>query len=75
VPTNDDNSWSELIDELAQMPDAVARLRAEHVDDGTGRCRECTTPGRGTPWVLHPCALATLVRMTDERTRRGGGPE
>ncbi|MGI5127266.1 hypothetical protein ACQEVB_10685 [Pseudonocardia sp. CA-107938] len=61
------HDWSELIDELIHLPGALPRLRAEHVDDGTGRCRECTTPGRGTPWVLHPCSLATLVRMADER--------
>jgi hypothetical protein len=43
---------------LAGQPTAVARLLAEHVDDGRGDCRACSLPQGGyVPW---PCTLAAV---------------
>jgi hypothetical protein len=60
-PVNDEaRAWARLIAQLALMPDVVERLRAAHADDGNGRCRACTTPGRGTPQVRWPCGPASM---------------
>lgn len=51
--------WLGLIAELADMPEVINRLLAEHIDDGHGRCRGtgCTAPrhepGRATPRSAH----------------------
>ncbi len=59
--TDDRGRWANLTALLATMPDLSAKLAAEHVDDGTGRCRSCTAPGRGVPGARWPCVLALLA--------------
>ena len=52
----------DLAAEIARLltPDGVARLAAEHRDDGTGHCRTCPAGAKAgrTTW---PCYLATLA--------------
>jgi hypothetical protein len=51
---------------LLGQPTALAKLLAQHVDDGTGRCRVCMVAQRGhLPW---PCAL----RIAADRARELG---
>lgn len=61
--------WLGLIAELADMPEVINRLLAEHIDDGHGRCRGtgCTAPGYGTPLRLHPCTLYNLAMAARQR--------
>lgn len=53
--------WAGFVALLAEMPDVVERLTAEHVPDRNGRCRECRVPGHGTPGAAWPCTLANLA--------------
>jgi hypothetical protein len=43
---------------LAEMPDVIARLIAEHQPNERGLCRACGTPGTGTPHLPWPRPLA-----------------
>lgn len=63
------DTWISFVAELATMPDVTTRLLAAHTDDGKGRCRACTTPGRGTPAVRWPCAPAALAIMAHRHHR------
>jgi hypothetical protein len=49
------------------MPDVIERLMREHVADGSGHCRACTTPGRGTPASPWPCGLFAIARYAHLR--------
>jgi hypothetical protein len=46
--------------ELARQPGAPGRLLDLHVDDGSGRCRICSS-GAGTGRYRHPCAIRVLA--------------
>jgi hypothetical protein len=63
-----------LVSTLAQMPDLLARLQADHRDDGRGRCTGCRTPGYGTPGEHWPCTPARLARAAQAIVDRRGGP-
>jgi hypothetical protein len=56
--------------QLARMPDVVARLLADHVPDGKGRCRGCGFPGTGSPYIPSPCGLWLVA---DAARRLPGG--
>jgi hypothetical protein len=55
---------------LAEMPDVIARLIAEHQPNERGLCRACGTPGTGTAYLLHPCPLRTLAEHAAALRRR-----
>lgn len=64
-------------EELAKMPEAVARLRAEHRPDYSGRhCRVCRVGAQGGAhrW---PCSLSSLAeaaqQLIDDRAGSAGG--
>jgi hypothetical protein len=61
------DAWSRFAAELAAMPDVIERLMREHVADGSGHCRACTTPGRGTPASPWPCGLFAIARYAHLR--------
>jgi hypothetical protein len=52
-----------LVAFLVDQPTATARLLAQHVDDGYGRCRVCTVGGQHghMPWPCTIAASATLA--------------
>jgi hypothetical protein len=56
-----EGDWIRFATALAGMPDVVRRLLDAHRDDGKGRCRACTTPGRGTPHTVWPCGIAAIA--------------
>jgi hypothetical protein len=61
-----------VADQLALMPETIARLIVEHTPNGDGYCRKCTRPGYGTPVVQHPCSVAALaIAALDVRKRTG----
>lgn len=62
MPDPPDDERPSLVSTLAEMPDLVVRLQADHRDDGRGRCTECRTPGYGTPGEYWPCSPALLAR-------------
>lgn len=49
---------------LAGRPDVVEQLRAQHVDDGAGRCRSCGRPEDYPPRPF-PCPAARVVDAVD----------
>ncbi|MGH3616325.1 MAG: hypothetical protein ACRDRK_27770 [Pseudonocardia sp.] len=61
---------------LAGQPTAVARLLADHVDDGHGHCRTCAVGGqRGNhawPCSLHVAATASRDLRSDRADRDPG---
>jgi hypothetical protein len=59
--TSVEGDWVRFATALAGMPDVVRRLLDAHRDDGKGRCRACTTPGRGTPHTVWPCGIAAIA--------------
>lgn len=63
------NEGDELAGLLAAHPSAIARLLAEHIDDGTEHCAVCST-GPQTGRVEWPCRLRTLVTAAREQGRR-----
>lgn len=72
------NGYRRFVAALAAMPDVWRRLLAAHVDAGNGRCRACTTPGRGTPQAAWPCSLhklATQAAATHGRPLRAVPPK
>jgi len=62
-------SWAALVATVAAMPEVAARLLADHVDDGTGRCRGCTRGGCGTPSARFPCTLSALAAQATAHIR------
>jgi hypothetical protein len=62
-------SWAALVATVAAMPEVAARLLADHVDDGAGRCRGCTRGGCGTPSARFPCTLSALAAQATARNR------
>jgi hypothetical protein len=56
------SNWHDFAAVLATMPDVIDKLSAEHVPTAEGRCRACTTPGRGTPNARWPCSMAAMAR-------------
>jgi hypothetical protein len=54
------------------QPAAIAQMLAQHVDDGTGHCRVCTSGGRvgRSTW---PCRLYELADQASQLTS-GGQP-
>jgi hypothetical protein len=64
--------YERLAEQLALMPDVIAKLVTDHVADSTG-CLGCTRGGTGHPHVSRPCALHRLALMAlsvRKRTRR-----
>lgn len=45
---------------------SAGKLLAEHVDDGTARCRKCSAGGDSSGRVVWPCSL----RLAAEAARR-----
>ena len=56
-------AYERLADQLALMPELIARLIVQHADDGTGYCAACRRAGTGTAAVEHPCSLHQLALM------------
>jgi hypothetical protein len=52
-------SCDQLVTFLAGQPRAVAKLLAQHVDDGTGHCRACRVGQRG--FLSWPCTIYTAA--------------
>jgi hypothetical protein len=69
VATDPYVTWPALVAAVAAMPEVAARLLADHVDDGTGRCRGCTRGGCGTPSARFPCTLSALAAEAATRNR------
>jgi hypothetical protein len=61
--TTPDQDWARFASVLAGMPDVVVRLLQDHRDDGAGRCRACTSPGRGIPNAHWPCGIAAVAGL------------
>ena len=63
--------WN-LAVEIARLlgPDGLARLAADHVDDGHGHCRVCPAGGIGTGRKVWPCDLAVEAQAA-ARTSQG----
>jgi hypothetical protein len=55
-----------LIEFVGSEPGMTQRLRAQHVDDGSGRCVLCSA-GAQTGHYRHPCVLRLAA---DEANRR-----
>ena len=53
-------------------PDGLARLAAEHLDDGRGYCRICPAGAIGTGRMVWPCDLAVEAQAA-RRTAPGRG--
>ena len=62
--------------ELAQLlsPDGLARLAADHIDDGHGHCRVCPAGAIGTGRKVWLCDLAIEVRAAAQTTSPPGRP-
>ena len=62
-------SSEHLVEFLAGQPGAVAKLLAQHVDDGGGHCRACAVGGqRG--FLSWPCTIySAAVRVARSRPR------
>jgi hypothetical protein len=56
---------------LADMPDVIAALLAEHVPDDRGLCRACGIPGTGTPHLRWPCPLRIIADTARKLRVRG----
>lgn len=57
--------WWLLAAEVARMPGAAERLLAVHTEDGSGRCRVCSS-GRQTARYVWPCQLHVLATRAVE---------
>ncbi|MGH3569337.1 MAG: hypothetical protein ACRDRH_25600 [Pseudonocardia sp.] len=65
-----------LTEELAKLPDVVARLRAAHLPDRSGRhCRNCRvgTQGGMQRWPCRLGGLADAAQQLIERRDRAHG--
>lgn len=65
-------SANPLVVLIRSQPGMAQRLLSEHVDDGSGRCRVCSTGGQ-TGRYRWPCALRRYAEQAD--TVVGDGPE
>lgn len=65
--------WRLLAIELARMPGAAQRLLAVHMEDGSGRCRVCSS-GRQAGRYVWPCQLHLLATRAVE-IQDGARPE
>ena len=63
---------SPLVMLIRSQPGMAERLLSEHVDDGSGRCRVCSTGGQ-TGRYRWPCALRRYAEQA--RTAPGEGPD
>ena len=63
---------SPLVVLIRSQPGMAERLLSEHVDDGSGRCRVCSTGGQ-TGRYRWPCALHRYAEQA--RTTPGDDPE
>ena len=59
-----------IVEFIAAEPGMAARLLAEHVDDGAGRCRVCSS-GAQAGRHIWPCALRGLAMQARELARDG----
>lgn len=66
-----DDRWHSVVLQLSRMDELTGRLLAAHQPDGDGRCRGCTTPGRGTPQARWPCGLYRLANEARSATADG----
>lgn len=67
--------YERMAEQLALMPEVIARLLFAHGADANGRCRGCTRGGTGYPVAEHPCALHRLALMAlAVRKRRTPAP-
>jgi hypothetical protein len=57
---------------LVEQPTAIRRLLAEHVDDGGGHCRACTTGGQHG-FLSWPCTIHSAASKAAQ-IRRGRMP-
>lgn len=75
MPTDPADRAGALARELSRWPDLVARLLAEHRDDGNGRCTGCRVPGYGLPGAERwPCAVARLAREAQQLAEQDDDP-
>lgn len=58
---NQRKSAEELAIWLAAQPDTLAKLLAEHRDDGSGHCRVCTVGGQ-QGYQSWPCNIAAAAQ-------------
>jgi hypothetical protein len=65
-------SANPLVVLIRSQPGMAQRLLTEHVDDGSGRCRVCSTGGQ-TGRYRWPCALRRYAEQA--RMPPGDGPE
>lgn len=49
-----------IVEFMASQPGAADRLLAEHVDDGTGHCRTCSSGGQ-TGRYRFPCSIRLAI--------------
>jgi hypothetical protein len=63
ISTETHRRYERMAEQLALMPDVIARLLVAHGADASGRCRGCTRGGTGYPAAKHPCALHRLALM------------
>jgi hypothetical protein len=62
-------AWAvDPLHEFLLREDRAARLLAQHIDDGSGRCAICSQGGQ-VAHVQWPCQLATAARRADQRQR------
>ena len=54
---------------IAAQPGGPERILDEHRPDDYGRCRGCTRPGVGTPYVSWPCSVAKLAEAARDLQR------
>lgn len=72
---NGSAAFQSLATALAEMPDVIERLLAEHVstvDSTVPRCVSCTVPGVGIPGALWPCSVHVLATLAAEIRGRSG---
>lgn len=55
---------------LAAVPGALAKMFAEHQDDGTGHCRRCPLGQRG--YQVSPCNISVVAERALRLQERGG---
>ncbi|OZM81204.1 hypothetical protein [Pseudonocardia sp. MH-G8] len=72
ISSTEQSQYERLAEQLALMPETVARLLVDHAADDTGRCVGCTRPGTGYPARVHPCTLHRLALMALAVRRRMG---
>ncbi len=60
-----DVQWRLLAAEVARLPGAAERLLAVHIEDGSGRCRVCSSGTQAGRYVW-PCQLHVLATRAVE---------